>query len=361
MKRAEDISILVTDKKFQKILLEWTRLSEEKKTEVYREYELTAKDVEILQQLWLGLDFHPFEHSPEVIQSALDETIWELAERNNGATQRVGFRKLQEQFSKIAAILIIPILLYTAYFQFFKIDTSALATSQQTITVNSQPGTISNIILPDGSKVYLNAESSVSYPNYFNSSERNVSVKGEAYFEVVKNKHTPMIVSVGNVKLKVYGTSFNVNAFPSDKYAKVTLVEGSVSLSLSLGKIKGKDEFFIEPGQTVTFYDDSKKLVVENENAFLYTAWKDGTLVFKNNTFDSVLTRLSRKFNVDIELKDQSLATIPMDATFRNENINEILRLLSLSTPFRYYYGNSQKLSDGSYAKSKIYIEKNKD
>ncbi|MBK5260998.1 MAG: FecR domain-containing protein [Peptostreptococcaceae bacterium] len=360
MQRTEEISILITDKNFQKVLSEWAGFSEEKKAEVYGEYELTAKDVEILQQLWFGLDFHSFDHPQTIIEEALDETIWKLAERKNAPFKNNPVRRLYEQFSRIAAILIVPIILYTAYIQFFKID-QALEVAPQLVTVSSQAGTFTRLALPDGSKVCLNAGSSISYPNYFNGNARNVSLTGEAYFEVVKNKKTPMVVSAGNVNIKVYGTSFNVNAFPSEKFVKVTLVEGSISLSSPSVKFRGKNEFVIEPGQTVTYFDESRKLILQNEDTFLYTAWKDGILIFKNNTFATVLKQLSRKFNLDIDLKDQTLASIPMDATFIDENINEILRLLSLSTPFRFYYGSPQKLPNGTFAKGKIYIEKKKD
>lgn len=358
MKRGEDISFLVTDKKFQNILSEWADFSVEERADACREYELTVKEVEILRQLWFGLDFNQFKHSQTTIEEALDETIWKIAERKKSSSGKTPIRKLYEQFAKIAAILIVPILLYTTYIQFVKVNTPVYEVTAQMITVKSQPGTITKLTLPDGSKVCLNAGSSVSYPNYFKGCSREVSLTGEAYFEVVKNKKVPMIVSAGNVNLKVYGTSFNVNAFPSEKFVKVTLVEGCVSLSSPSRTFKDKNEFFINPGQTVTYFDSLKELVVQKENTFLYTAWKDGLLVFKNNSFASVLTQLSRKFNVDIDLKDQTLALIPMDATFKDENINEILRLLSLSTPFEYHYGSPVKLSDGTYAKSKIYVEK---
>jgi ferric-dicitrate binding protein FerR (iron transport regulator) len=360
MKRAEDISILITDKNFQKILSEWSGLSEGEKAEVYRKYGLTAKDVEILLQMWLGLDFRSFEHPQTAIEEALEETIWKLADRNNTSITRNPIRRLYEQFAKIAAILIIPIIAYTAYVQFFQANKALPEVASQRVTVCSQAGTITNLELPDGSKVWLNSGSSISYPNHFIGSTRDVSLTGEAYFEVVKNKMVPMVVSAGQVNLKVYGTSFNVNAVSSEKSINVTLVEGSVALSSGLDKEKGKNEFFIEPGQTVTYFDDSKKMIVKNEDTFLYTAWKEGVLIFKNKTFETVLKQLSCKYNVEIELEDQTLASIPMDATFRDENINEILRLLSLSTPFQFSYGSPQKLPDGTFAKSKIYIKRSK-
>lgn len=358
MKRAEDISILITDKNFQKLLSEWKGFTEEKKAEIYREYDLSTKDVEILLQLWLGLDFHSFKNPETLIEEALAETIWKVAESGNVPVLKRPIRKIYEQFARIAAILILPVILYTTYIQFFKTDLNQSQTTSQQVTVNSQSGTIINLALPDGTKVCLNGGSSISYPSQFNGSIRNVSLRGEAYFQVVKNKKKPMVVSTGSVNLKVYGTSFNVNAFSTEESVKVTLVEGSISMSSPFGKLKDKEEFFIEPGQTVTYISESKKLTIENEDTFLYTAWKDGILFFRDNTFASVLKQLSLKYNVDIELKDQSLASIPMDATFKDENVNEILRLLSLSTPFKFYYDSPQKLDNGTFGKGKIYIEK---
>ena len=358
MGRTEDISILIADKDFQKILLGWGGLTETRKAEIYLEYELTENDMAVLRQMWLGLDFRKFEHPQPEIEKALEETIWKLSERNNPSGQSKLFRKLYKQFARVAAILIIPVILYTAYVQFFVQNKGVSEVASQQVTITSQAGTITKLALPDGSKVYLNAGSTISYPTQFDNHSRNVSLTGEGYFEVVKNKKVPMVVSAGNVKLKVYGTSFNVNASRSANFVKVTLVEGSVSLSSREGKIEGKDEFFITPGQTATYSKDSKDLTLQNEDTFLFTAWKDGVLLFRNTTFETVLKQLSCKFNVDVELKDKGLASIPLDATFRDENINEILRLLSLSTPFKFYYGVPQKLQDGTFAKSKIFIEK---
>lgn len=358
MKQANDISILITDKNFQKLLSEWSCYTEEEKAEVYREYQITANDIEILLKLWLGLDFLTFEHPQIMIEKELEKTVWKLVERKNSSSKKNTVRRLFEQFARIAAILFIPLLIYTSYIQFFNTKQAITESTSQLVTVNSQAGTITKLVLPDGSKVCLNGGSSITYPRHFEGATRDVSVTGEAYFEVVKNKKLPMVVSADNINLKVFGTSFNVNAFAQEKFIKVTLVEGSISLSSTLEKFKHTEEFYIEPGQTVTFNKDSKKLIVQKDNTFYYVAWKDGLLVFKNSTFAEVLRQLSIKYNVSIEFKDQTLGLIPMDATFRDENINEILRLLSLSTPFKYYYGHQQKLPDGTFPKSKIYIDK---
>jgi ferric-dicitrate binding protein FerR (iron transport regulator) len=358
MEQKQDISMLITDREFQKILSEWSSISGEGKAEVCQKYSLTENDVKSLQQLWFGLDFQEFEQPQIEVEAALDETLWKLTERNSVASRSLS-RKLYDHFSRIAAILIIPVLIYTAYVQYGGQFKSRINNNlAQMVTVTSQSGTVTQLALPDGSKVYLNSGSTISYPSVFAADLRKVSLKGEGYFEVVKNKKVPMEVSAGNVSLKVYGTSFNVNALESAKFVKVTLIEGSVSLSSKGEKIEGKNEFFITPGQTVTYQQNTKDVTLQTDDTFLYTAWKNGIIIFRNKTFASVLQQLSEKFNVDIELKDNSLAAIPMDATFRDENINEILRLLALSTPFRYHYGEQQKLADGTFAKSKIYIER---
>jgi transmembrane sensor len=356
MRITEDISILLTDKDFQKILSEWIGFNDAKKEEVCGKYDLTVKDLEILRQLWMGLDFKRFQYSD--VEDSLNETVWKMAERKISTAKRNAAREFNETFMRVAAILIIPLIVYTAYIQFFKSDAVLTDEQGQFVTVSSQPGTMTKLILPDGSQVWLNSASSISYPRSFSRSIREVALTGEAYFEVTKEKHVPMVVSAGDARVKVYGTSFNVNAFPSEKSVKVTLVEGSVSFSSLSHKVNDQDEFFVEPGQTVAFDKKSKKMVVQHDDPFLHIAWKDGLLVFRNSTFETVLEHLSRKFNVDIELKDPELAPIPMDATFRDENVSEILRLLSLSTPFRYYYDSAGKTPDGTFAKSKIYIER---
>ena len=226
------------------------------------------------------------------------------------------------------------------------------------LTVISQPGTITKLILPDSTETFLNAGSSITYPSYFEGDERKVSISGEAYFHVVKNEKMPMVVHTNDLNVKVYGTSFNVNAFPTENFTKVTLVEGSVSLSLNGKKINGKEEFKMVPGQTVTYAEVASKMAVEFKDPLLYTSWIEGKIIFKNTTFESVLEQLARKYNVQIVLKDKSLASIPMDATFTNETVDDILRLLSYGIEFIYYYEKPQKLNDGTFTKSKIYIEK---
>lgn len=358
MKNVEDISILLTGKKFQEILKKWPEFGEAKREEILTLYGISEADMNVLLQVWAGLRFRAVEYSPTEIEDAYEETLWKIAAQKRPNDSRFGIKIVYKYFSKVAAILLLPLLLYAIYVGYSKAKLISSISGGEPITVVSQPGTLTNLVLPDGTKVCLNAGSSISYPNHFYGSVRNVQLSGEAYFQVTKNKHFPMVIATDKLKLKVYGTSFNVNAFPGEDFERVTLVEGSISLSGKQLKFNGKDELFVVPGQTVSFYGSQKKLVIENKDTFPFTAWKDGILVFRNTSFQKVLKRLSRRFNVDLQLKDNSLAELPLDATFKDENVNEILRLLELSIPFEYSYEQPQKLPDGTFQKSKIDIVK---
>lgn len=357
MSRSEDISILITDPDFQAVLAQWNSFTNEQKSATCHQFNLSEAEVEQVRKLWLSLRFQKKEQDPASVNQALQETLWKMAGSKKQSPGTSAVRQLYRHFSKIAAILIVPLLMYALYLQ-FRPAAQMPDVAAQWITVNSQSGTVTRLSLPDGSAVVLNAGSSIRYPTYFTGNTREVSLQGEAFFEVVKNKEIPMNVSADKLNFKVYGTSFNLNTDDLDHEVKITLVEGSVSLSSPFRKFEGKDEFFISPGQTVSFSKESNVLKVQNADIYSQTAWKDGLLVFRNTNFETVIRQLSRRYNVDIEIKDQSLASIPMDATFRDENINEILRLLSLGTSFSYYYIPTRKMADGRFSKSKIYIEK---
>lgn len=359
MKEHEDIAVLLTDPEFREWLIAWNDLNPRDKEKVLDKYTLSAREMNTLLSLWAGLDFRQQKLQDSEIDLALNETLWKLASKKSEKAVSNFRLTFYRNFSKVAAILLLPLLVYVGYLHFSKPEELNRQTVQRMITVNSKPGTITKLQLPDGSNVYLNAGSSISYPPYFHGDIRDVRLQGEAYFEVEKNEQMPMVIGTNELNLKVYGTTFNLNAFPSDDFVKVTLLEGSVALSSELGKFNGEDEFFVEPGQTVTFEETTKGLEVSEEDPYVYTAWKDGVLVFRNTEFEMVLKRLERNFNVDIELKDQSLASIPMDATFKNESIEEILRLLSAGTPFKYHIQPAQKLTDGTFGKTKIFIERN--
>ncbi len=166
-------------------------------------------------------------------------------------------------------------------------------------------GKRSNLILSDGTRVWMNSGSRIIYPPFFGGKSREVYLEGEAYFEVTKDKTKPFFVRTNAFKLKVYGTKFDVQAYKEDNEYNTILIEGKVSLEVTQKGFMTK-EHFLYPDQKAMLLADSEDFVIaEVANADNYTAWKEGYLIFKNESFQSILKRVSRYYNIDIELNQE--------------------------------------------------------
>lgn len=161
-------------------------------------------------------------------------------------------------------------------------------------------GKRANIILSDGTKVFLNSGSSLKFPALFNNRTREVTLEGEAYFEVTPDKDKPFFVNTEAFNVKVYGTKFNIQAYSSDESSNIVLVEGKVSMNLA--KTENSPEIFLEPNQQGSISKGEANFVINQiENPSLYTAWIEGYLTFNNDDIINVLRRVSRYYNVEIE------------------------------------------------------------
>lgn len=184
---------------------------------------------------------------------------------------------------------------------------------------NPRGSKVINMVLADGSKVWLNAGSSLNYPVAFVGSERKVSVSGEAYFEVAHDASKPFVVHNGSLDVRVLGTHFNVNAFTEDdNNIKVTLIEGSVKIS------NGSSNCLLEPGQQALVSKEMKILNDVDLNKVM--AWKNGYFQFDKASLQSVLKQVSRWYDIEViyEGKNQP-----------REFVGEIERDLSLSEVFK--------------------------
>lgn len=157
------------------------------------------------------------------------------------------------------------------------------------------------VILADGTEVWLNAESKLSYPSKFTSDTRLVTLEGEAYFNVAKDKARPFIVKTNKLQTKVLGTEFNVKAYDKDKQ-HITLVEGKVQVNCVLSK----KEIELKPGQDASL-DEDGSIVVKNVDTYKYTQWKDGYFYFDNIALSEIVQELGRWYNIDIEFENSSM------------------------------------------------------
>lgn len=255
-------------------------------------------------------------------------------------------------WQRVAAVLILPVLLLVGYLLSNRHTTSLQLAYQE---ICSPFGAISRINLPDGSSVWLNSGSHLRFPSSFEGNERRVTLSGEGFFEVHSDKQHPFIVETAKMNVRATGTRFNVEAYSSDTLVAVTLVEGILDV-----KIEDDRHTNLLPNQRIVYNSSSKKYDLNNTDAQRWILWKDGKLVFRDEPLDEVFKRLSRAFNVDISVKDKSIAKQPYRATFEGESLDEILRLLKLTSPLHYERSGKVKLQDDTYSKEKIEVYKSK-
>ena len=213
--------------------------------------------------------------------------------------------------------------------------------------------------LSDGSEIHLNFGSKLKYPQKFVGDTREVILSGEGYFNVAHNPEKPFIVKTANLNIKALGTKFNVFAYPGDEVIATTLVEGKVVIEKATSDGKEKLIGAMVPGQHVSYNINSGKIHSENGKVEKYIAWKDGMLVFDNEPIDQVAQRLSRMFNVEIQVDDK-LDKYKYTVTFVDEPLFQILDLLTVATPINYRALPRKKNPDGTFSKQKIIIERKK-
>jgi len=242
---------------------------------------------------------------------------------------------------KIAAVLAVSLIIYD--FIYFK-NSDQDKKKKQFQTINTPFGAKTSTVLPDGSLVWLNAGSSITFPLMFDENRR-VILQGEAYFEVIKSAKL-FVVSTIYGDVEVLGTSFNVKAFSDYPSFETTLVKGSVLIKGKNTKVK----FALKPGQ-MTFYEN-KRFYIKNVDAVLFTRWKDGKLVFRKEYLTEVARKLERWYNVKIELeKDDRLKEIWFSGVLEMETFPEVLELLEATAPISYFFNNKTRVTKISYRK----------
>lgn len=192
-------------------------------------------------------------------------------------------------------------------------------------TIRIPKGGEYNLVLSDGTKVYLNAESQLRYPVQFAGTVREVELVGEGYFEVTTNAQKPFVVKTNGVSVEVLGTSFNVNAYGNTEKIVTTLVEGSVKLNMKGGAVSQ----ILKPAEQAVFDVNSGQAEISKVDVNLYTAWKDGNLIFYDNRLEDIMTVLTRWYSADALFKDESVKDIRFSGSLdRYGEIKQILDII---------------------------------
>lgn len=192
-------------------------------------------------------------------------------------------------------------------------------------TVATPKGGQYRVVLPDGTKVWLNTASSIRFPTAFTGNDRQVEISGEVYFEVAKNKEKPFIVSTGNQKVTVLGTHFDINAYQDENAVKTTLLEGSVKVS------SGENIVLLKPGQQSQLSSENKLSVSNDIDMDEVIAWKNGFFQFNKADIQTIMNQISRWYDVEVKYEGQVQPGHYYGKISRNVNASKVLKVLELS------------------------------
>lgn len=256
-------------------------------------------------------------------------------------------RNLYVWTARIASVVIL--LLLTTFSVYY------YAMNQQTMQdmiVLVEKGQKANLVLPDGSRVWVNSDSKLSYGSRFNRKERVLSLEGEAYFEVMPDKERPFIVETADLTVRALGTSFNVKAYEYEKNVYAVLMTGKVEVKSSF------EALVLQPNERIVFNRQTGNMEKSSvEDAKDYINWRYNALTFKGETFENIVLTLERYYNTRIVFESETLKKYRFTGTPGNTSLESILQILSLTSPLSYEVRDSVIILREN-VKQKAYYEK---
>lgn len=326
-------------------ILQWKNQNEENR-KTFREIEVVCNTSEIV------LDPEKFD-----VATALQRVQSKL---KKGKVIFVSRSRLK-QFTGYAATAVIAVGLTWFAQNYFSGKKEFLQTARANYqSVETPAGAKSLVTLEDGTRVWLNAKSKLTYPSHFVSNTREVELEGEGYFDVAKDKTRPFNVKTSGLTVQVLGTVFNLKSYPEEGVIKATLVEGKIALNKFADGTMEKELLELKPNQQATFikkegfltkdealaagipvreiyYRSKEKLIVDrNIDPDAITAWKDNKLIFKNETFESIAVKLERRYDAKIMFEDGAIKDYRFSGTFVEISINEALKALQFTSDFNF-------------------------
>lgn len=229
--------------------------------------------------------------------------------------------------------------------------------------INTPAGAKSKVTLPDGSEIWLNASSSIKYSNRFGKKQREVFLTGEAFFDVVKNKSKIFVVQASELRIKAYGTSFNVKSYPDENTVEATLIDGSIGVTRTAFGKKKQDEVMLERNQRVVYYRPNQKInevqteeitketkpdrvntesnkltymISKGIDPQIFTSWKEGKLIISSDDLENIAVMLERKYDVKIHFENESLKKLKFTGTIENETVEHVLEAIGIAAHIDY-------------------------
>lgn len=301
----------------ERILSDWLH-SQEAKEQLSNYYQETWKGSN--NKLIAEVQGRMFER----VKSQMHNAVQELNGRKQKRTMRI--RRL---FQYAAVILLI----ITAGIggHLYTVSQTEPTVTDKSYLVQTGKGQRANITLPDGTVVWLNSYTQLHYNANYGATQRVVSLTGEAYFEVAKDKKKPFIVETAGMNVEALGTTFNVKAYREDSQIIATLFSGSVRVS------SDRDNVILSPDENATFERRSGKLAIHKlDNSSYAKMWRNNDLVFNGETLEEIAVLLNRMYNVQIAFKSERIKQYRFSGVICNNSLDNVIELISLTSPITY-------------------------
>lgn len=246
--------------------------------------------------------------------------------RKISGNKKAKIRQLLFNVSKYAAAIIITLIVAR-----FVIPSSFQRQADNMwFEISTPSGQTAQMVLPDGTHVWMNSLTNLKYPTDFSTNNREVQISGEAFFNVTHDQSSPFLVKTNKYSIKVLGTSFNVSAYPNDLISKTTLVDGKIVLL----NADDKEIKTLTPGQLFAYNTSDMSFEISRVSTDYYTSWKDGYFAFDREKLESIAAKLERIYAVKINIPDDKIRNISFTGTImKNKPLEQILRIIELTAP----------------------------
>jgi ferric-dicitrate binding protein FerR (iron transport regulator) len=316
-------------------------MTKEQYIDIFEKYIKNKASEDEIRQLTSFIENNPrlnrwFEerirHSPAEIDEDVKQRMFGNIRQQTGAsgtddTDELPLRSAWKKWMRIAAAIVLPVAMVYGLYRYH-----AAGSGNQTDNVwvvSAEQGEKANITLPDGSRVWLNSASKLTYSNTFNQKDRLLQLDGEAYFEVTHDAKKAFIVQCMDIKTEVLGTTFGIKAYEEDSLIAVVLIEGKVQITLP------DKTMVMKPDERIVYDKTLKKLSSETVEPTDFTAWRENRLRFENEMLQDIATTISRIHNIDYVFEDESLKTIKFTGTIDNTSIESVLNSITLTSPVK--------------------------
>lgn len=282
------------------------------------------------------------------LRKSYDAFLWQETNKLNKQPKNVlTIHPSTKKFLRIAAMFIV------AFGLSFLMIQTLQQESVEMQTVYVPAGQRSLVTLADGTTVWVNGKSTLTFPNRFSSRTRNVELDGEAYFDVRKNPEKQFIVSTAHQSaIKVLGTKFNVKAYKEADEVITTLVEGKINFEFN-NTSRQPQYIAMAPGQKLIYYSQNGRTELYTTSGERELSWKDGKIIFRQTSLRDALDILTDRYNVEFVIRENVPYDDSFSGTFTNRNLEQILNFIDISSKVRWRYLNN----DGDAGKEKIKIE----